>query len=233
MAITRTNQVSGEGSTSLNSIATGSFTSVAGRTLIALWGTGDPSAITVSSMSQGANTFTQCSGAYKNSAGAGGCVDIWYCANCAAVSSTALTANMSAFGTYRSLHLVEIDGLDLVSPFEVAKNGAASSTTVTSASFSPAAAGNYNIAIGLQSVSASNLWSAGSGYTLVMNTGTTVNSESEELIGASAGSQTCSISFSSSSNMVIAVASFKAAVAAAPPIRAQFLRQAVSRGANF
>lgn len=233
MAIARTNAVSGEGSTSLNTVASSSFTAVAGRCLIALVGTGDPSASVINSIAQGANSFVQCSGAYKNSAGAGGCTDIWVCANCAAVSSTAATVTFNNFYTYRSVHIIEISGADTSSPFEVAKNGAASGTSVTSASFSPASAGNYNVAIGLQSVSGSNLWSAGSGYTLVLNTGSTVNSESEELVGAAAGSQTASISFSSSSNMVISVASFKAAAAAGIFNKSLFVRQSVKRSYSY
>lgn len=167
-----------------------------------------------------ANTFHQCTGAF--SVNGTGNADIWYAWNTNAISGDVITVNLTASYSYLSVISLQYSGaLKTGTPFEIAKQGTATSTSVTSASFSPAASGNLNVAVGTQNVSGSNLWSAGTNYALQVNSGTNGNSEAEDReSGTPSGAQTAAIGFSSSSAMNISVASFKPAPTTIPRRRA-------------
>lgn len=216
-----------DGSTAATTIAAPSLAVTGGNLLVVLasyytQGTGQG----VGSISDTTgNAFSQCTGALSVDSNNIG-TDIWYVKNALADSNNTIVITFTASLTYRSIQVLQFSGVDATSPFEVAANGQTTPvTTVTSGSFSPAAANNVNVAIGTQAFTSTNNWSAGAGYTFLSSSGSNVNSGSEYQIGASSGAQTASISFTPAGSMQISVASFKEAGAVAVGIKHRAIQQ--------
>ena len=158
------------------------------------------------------DTYTQCSGVRRVDYGAW--VDIWYTANSAGNASNVITPTMSNTDSQGSLIVVSFTGHTTTSPFEAAANGndVYDDNVVTTGSFSPAAAGNLNIAIAA-SFSQDGGWTAGGSYTLGTEESTT-HGIAMRLEGAASGSQTASITHSAAGIMNMGLASFKPAAGA-------------------
>jgi hypothetical protein len=116
------------------------------------------------------------------------------------------TSNVSA--TFFAVIVLQYSGL-LSSCADTGANGNGGSVnTVTSASFTPAGAGELIVALGSQAVGGGT-WTAGACCTLVLNSGGTTDVEAEANTSGGAGAQTASITYSNSSNMDIGVGAFK------------------------
>ncbi|MDE1867214.1 MAG: hypothetical protein KGI08_05845, partial [Thaumarchaeota archaeon] len=93
----------------------------------------------VSSVSDTAsNTYHQATGACVSSAGV--YEDIWYAYNITGNTSNVVTVHYTNANGYTMVDQIQFSGASTSSdPFETAKNGTASGTSATTASFSPAA----------------------------------------------------------------------------------------------
>jgi hypothetical protein len=162
--------------------------------------------VTVSSVTNTAgDTFTQCSGSRIS---VDQSIEWWLATSSAGHASDKIGVALS---TARGCQIVvvEFSGQAASTPFETAATGSSSaSTTVTSASFSPASSGNLNLAYSGQYNSAGGAYTAGANYTLLIN-GTTYNTQCEQRQSAPAGAQTASITQAANDDNVITVISIK------------------------
>lgn len=156
------------------------------------------------------DTWIQAPGAYIFNGGFT-YLDIWYCLKTngnAADVTTVIWTNPT--GSLLAIQVAQISASTGTFAFDVAATGVnLSSTNVTTSPFTPTL-GSVLIAFGTQTVAAiTTNWSAGIGYTLLANSGTGVNSQTEFLNGAAAISQVADINYTPASIMTITVASFK------------------------
>lgn len=211
MAITLVGQESNDtGATSVTSIVTAGSPVIAGTTLVVCT-RGGASGTTVTSVTDTAgDTFVQAVGSRATTVGgaASTFTDIWYCLSSLGNGANAITVNFSVATQFCAVIVNNYTG---VASFEVGANGSSNTvlvTTVASGSFSPAAAGNVNVAAGSQAVGGGT-WSAGTGYGNLTTSGGVTSMANEDDNPAAAGAQTASIGYSLSSDMCISVASFK------------------------
>jgi hypothetical protein len=152
------------------------------------------------------NTYAQATGAYAD--GVNGLNDIWYAKNITGHAANVVTCTFANASLFRSIHQIEYSGASTTAPFDTAALGqATSSTSVTSASFSPSS-GSVNVAITSQGSTGSDDWVAGTNYTKISVSGSSVNTAVEHRLAAPGGAQTASITFSLT-NLQMSVASFK------------------------
>lgn len=192
-----------------SSCATPSTVHTAGNLLVFL-ATSFGNANTVSSVVGTSDTYTAAANSFNSSGGVLKQTVIYYKLIHVGSGAEVVTINWNLAGAVVSCTVIEYSysGTAL---YDVGANGGASAVnTVTSGSFTTATASNLNLAIGAQQVGAVNGWAAGPGYTLIQNTGTTVNAEIEEYNPPPSGSQTAAITYNTAtSDMQISVASFK------------------------
>lgn len=189
---TRVSTDNGGSSSGDTSIVTTGTSHTAGNSLIALiaWG----GSATISSISNTASdTFNLCTGT-NGATPAGTNYAIYVAHSINGNASDVTTVSLSGSASYRSLIVVEYSGLDTTSTCETAAKGSGG-TTVTTASFSPAASGNLNIALGVPENSGN--WTAGSGYTIVIED--SIDRAVQEQLSAASGAQTASMDFTSGS----------------------------------
>ena len=190
------------GASSVSSLATAAQNLAAGRLLV-VGIRGGSSSLTVSSVADTAgNSFTQCPSARSNTSNM---TDIWYAKNTTANAADVVTVTYSGAATFQGVIASQFVGLNTTSPQDTAANGHATGTSVTSGSFTPAGAGE--IAFVIASPSSGNSWTAGTGYGLQTNSGTSNVQTETGYIGT--GSQTASINISGSNNMDLSVCVFK------------------------
>lgn len=202
-AITLVNSSPGDnGSTNSGTVATIAIAHTAGNKLIVLIRSGVGS--TISGVSNTcADTWWQAPGAYGSFGGES--TDIWYVDSTRGCSSDTVTVTYATASAYNAAIVLQYS--HVAAGIDAAANGGQSATTVVSADFTPTA-GDLVVAIGGQGVG-SGVWTEGTGYSLVSNSGGAADVEAEELIGAAAGLQTASITYSNLSGMTISVAAFK------------------------
>lgn len=159
----------------------------------------------------GGNTWHQATGAAVNN-GAGS-LDIWYAYNITGNASDVVTATHSAGGScsmaVRDYHYT--GGSLSVDPFDVGANHTsfATSSPITSNSFTTSAAGDLIVAIGGNG-NGNGTWTAGSGFTLDLNEAVQDVQTQDQFSGAS-GAQTAAIANNAASPLLnLGVASFKA-----------------------
>lgn len=154
------------------------------------------------------NTFASCAGPVTGAF----VVELWYAANTIANASNVVTVTFAASTAARDIHVLQYSGAATSSPCETSAVGTSGGGAVTSASFSPAIAGNLNVAAANSNNGAST-WTAGAGYTVESQviSGSGEDFATEDRLSAVSGAQTASITPSSGNNEAIAVASFKAA----------------------
>jgi hypothetical protein len=209
--IARVNVTPFEATATSGTIVIGPLSTTAGNTLVVLWAEAQGGSGTATSITDGGDTFTQCctSGAGATlTSSAGGSSDIWCAANIMGGSVT-ITVNLNNPVFWRSAFVVELHGANASAPCETGSAGNATGTSVTSGSFSPAGASNYNLAIGIQGTSGTNTWTTGTGYSLVAYSGSVVDSQLEERTSVPSGSQTASVGFTPTNPMGISVVSVK------------------------
>lgn len=195
--------------TTSSSCATPSTAHTAGN-LLAFLATSFGNANTVSSVVGASDTYTVGANTFNSSGGTAKQTVVYYKLVHVGSGAEVVTINWNLTGVVLSCTVIEYSytGTAL---YDVGANGNATSVnTVTSGSFTTATSSNLNLAIGAQQVGAVNGWAAGPGYTLIQNTGTSVNAEIEERNPPSSGSQTAAITYNTAaSDMQISVASFK------------------------
>lgn len=181
----------------------------AGHLLVVGVGAGSDS-ITASSIANTAgDAFTQ--GTSCRVTGNSDFTDVWYAKNIAGNSSDAVTVTYSATVAFRNITVAEYSGADTSSPFEVCATGVVTGTTVTSGSFSPAAANNVNFTEA-RCPGGSAVWTVGANYELLEGQNANTGYQTEQRADAPSGSQTASITYSASiTSLKISVASFKVA----------------------
>lgn len=161
--------------------------------------------VSVSSISNTAgDTFTLCTG---SKLAPDEVIEWWHTPSSAGSAVDVITVTLTG-ARNASIVSFEVSGQASSSPFETAATGSATGTSVTSASFSPAASGNLNLAYHSVIDGTAGAWTAGTGYTLSAHE-TANNIRSEYRIGAPAGAQTASATFASSQALKISVVSFK------------------------
>lgn len=149
------------------------------------------------------NTYVHATGCYQASDNSYGNSDVWYALNITGNASNVVTAHFGGAGVqYPRAGQVQVSGLASSSPFETCAVNHATGTSVTSASFSPAASGNINIVAMGQGGGGTS--TAGASYTLLGSVNVT-----EYQTNAAAGAQTASYTYSSSTALNISVATFK------------------------
>lgn len=185
----------------------------AGNLLIAVMGGLGADGITVTSVANTAlDTWLQCAPSTRVGAN-GGWTDIWYVKSTNGSTVDVVTPVISTPTSQGILAVFQYSGQDATAACEAGGAGTENnaSTTVTSSSFSPAVAGNLNIAVSLPQ-SQSGTWTAGSGYALQKNEASS-DGEVEDNQSAGSGAQTASIDNSNgaSTQLYISIASFKPA----------------------
>jgi hypothetical protein len=141
MAITRVQTTyKAKDGVALTTLATSSITTTTGNTLIVCTRTGVPLPTTVTSISDGTNTFTKAvevTGQDPN-------MSIWYAKNITGVSG-AITVTFANSSNYGWIYVAEYSGLDKTAPLDASgsgtNNGAGGTTNLTSSAFSTAVAG--------------------------------------------------------------------------------------------
>lgn len=203
-AIALVNFDSGANSGSANTIATAGKVTTSGNMVAAgiCWfaTTGTVNSVT----DTGLNTYVQATGALIH--GTGDTCDIWYAKNITGNASNVVTANLSGAQTFRSIHILQYSGADPTAPFEIAATGTGTGPSVTSSAFSPAAAGNVNVAFA--SFGNTATWAAGTNYALEI-AAASPDRASEDRVNAPSGSQTASITSGGTNALIITVGSFK------------------------
>ena len=195
-------KVADSGGSSVNTLTTAAMNLSAGNLLV-MGIRGGSSSLTVSSISDTAgNTFTQCPSAISNTSNM---TDIWYAKNTIANAANQVTVNYSGSATFQGVIASQFVGLNTSSPQDTSANGHATGTSVTSGSFTPAGAGE--VAFVVASPSSGAAWTAGTGYGLQTNSGTSNVQTETGYIGT--GSQTASISIVGSNNLDLSVCVFK------------------------
>lgn len=194
--------VGDSGGASVNSQATAAQSVTTGNLLVAAIRGGNNS-LTVSTVTDTAgNTFTQCPSARSNTSNM---TDIWYAKNITGHASDVVTVNYSGGATFQGVIAMQFVGLSTTSPQDTSANGHATGTSVTSGSFTPAGAGE--VAVVVASPSSGAAWTAGTGYGLQTNSGTSNVQTEIGYIGT--GSQTASINIVGSNNLDLSVCVFK------------------------
>lgn len=210
--ITLVNTAKADTGAGTNPLPASAQNTTTGNLLVVAFGT-SATTTTISGITDTAgNVYLQCAGALVHNA-SGGTSDIWYAANIIGNAANVTSVTLTNPGTFMGDGVMQYSGAAASNPCETAQNGATVGlqTVVTSGSFSPAASGNMNVAIGTQDQTGANNWVAGTNYTLEVNTGSGANCEVEDRANAPAGAQTASITFSGA-HMTLSVASFKPAV---------------------
>jgi hypothetical protein len=151
------------------------------------------------------NTYHQCGNCSANSSN--NQEDVWYAYNITGNASNVVTVNLGSAAQYLYVSQVQFSGVKTTSPAQDSNNGfATGATSVTTASISPSNANGLNFV----SFNISNGPSptAGGSYTILSPSN---GCNLEYYIGAPAGSQTASVSWTGSQTAVIGVESFSPA----------------------
>lgn len=212
MSWTPVNSSSGSGGGSSSTVAASAIAVTAGNTIIV--GVGSNIAQSVLSIADTAgNTYV--SAAFQAASGSHN-VEIWFCATAIANASNIVTVTFTAAVTDRDIHVLQYTPPDAVVTCETGATGF-SGTAPTSSSFSPAAAGNLNIAV-CGSNNGAATFSASAGYTVEVTThaGGSFDTGTADNVNAAAGAQTVTMTPSAGNVMQMSVASFKAAPVPVP-----------------
>lgn len=141
-----------------------------------------------------------------------GTMDVWYAANITGHATNVVTVTTGSIVGY-SVIAVTYSGVTTSSPLDQGAIGTSSAaSSVTSASFTPATDG-LAVAFG-QTGNGAGTYTAGTGYTLRLNDAF-LDIQSEDKITTGTGSQTASISYSTTDNAFLSVALFKPAAGGA------------------
>lgn len=157
-----------------------------------------------------ADIFIQAVGSKNTGVSGAGLTDIWYAYNSKGNASDIVTGHCSTSTlstVFAECYLVAPG--NILTPFEVGVIGTASilSSSVTSASFSPALAGNLNFGV-ISSALGGHTYVAG-GSAVLRQTDAN-NHADQDIVSAAAGAQTMSMSISSGTDTFeLSVASFK------------------------
>jgi hypothetical protein len=210
-SISYVNTTSGQDNgSSQNSIAATAVSHTTGNLVVAsvgFYGSAGTSASVTSVTDTAGNTYHQATGAFAVQAAILNS-DIWFAYNITGNASNVVTVHFGTTFSYIGLVVTQYSGeLTSSTPFEVAGFYQNYGTTMTTSSFSPAASGNLNVAIGMTS---GPTFTAGSGYT-IRQALTGPGAAMEDLVGASSGSQTAVFTLSGAQNGAMSVASFKGA----------------------
>lgn len=208
--IARVNETGTTNSSSASNI-TAPAISITGGNLIVVGTSLSSTAVSVSSVTDTAlNTFVQGTSCLVSTSSER--IDIWYAKNVTGNASDAVKVNYSGAVGFQSVSVVQYSGADATSPFEVCAIGSGlSGTTLTSASFSPAASTNMNYAFA-HGPGSSPTFTAGTNYSMIR---TNAFFGAEERLSVPSGAQTATETIGVSAAWQISVASFKAAAAAA------------------
>lgn len=194
--------VIGSAAGSSGTVASPATVHTAGRKLIAFINNNTPGTNVTGVANTAADTWALCAGSREATVGH---VEFWETTSIPnGNAADIVTATFGTNDTLKNIGVYETTGL-LTTACETAAVGSGTATgTFTTASFSPAGGGNYNIA---GTFSSTNITAtAGAGYTLNCCTSNGL----EHRFSAPAGSQTASVTLSPNSNTGISVASFKA-----------------------
>lgn len=194
----------GSASGSTNTVASPAANHGAGHKLVAFVNNATGGTNVMGVANTAADTWALCSGSRESTVGH---VEFWETTSVPnGNAADIVTATFTGNDTSKNIGVYEYTGLATSACETAAIGSGTSTTTFTTASFSPAAAGNYNIAGTFSSTGITA--TAGTGYTLNCCTSNGL----EDRFPAPAGSQTASVTMSPSSNTGISVASFKAAL---------------------
>jgi hypothetical protein len=146
--------------------------------------------------------------------------DMWYAHNITGNGSNVVTANFTEAHTFNIMFCAQYSGMSNEAP-ETTATGAATGTSVTTGSFSPAASGNANIAVG-SADSSGGSFTQGSNYVeRAEDPGAQAAGDAvlEDRLSAPSGAQTASVTYSVSQDLGLNVVSFKPSAGGGPTPR--------------